>query len=318
MRPIHSLILTSFLFLFVLNPLLATGAQSDVSAKVEIDHAFATIGDEINLRVTVIHPPEINILEINPQNAFNDFEVKRSTEFSHKEKGQISEGKNYVLTNYMLGEYVIHPFAIQYQAADGTVKELKTNSLYITIQSVDKNKAPESDIRGVKGVRKIQSRFWLWSLMIALMLGAGAASWIYYQRQKRAQSKADSKRIPTPHEEAYHALSQLQHSDLLKRGLVKLYFLRMSEILRRYFERRYEIRALESTSYEVLEALKRLLPPEILETITDVLSFCDLVKFAKYNPLPVEILHQNAQAKLIVDKTKEESVSEVVEPVKES
>ena len=38
-----------------------------------------------------------------------------------------SEGKEIVITNYTLGEYVIHPFQIQYQTKGGEVKDLPTN-----------------------------------------------------------------------------------------------------------------------------------------------------------------------------------------------
>ena len=89
---------------------------------------------------------------------------------------------------------------------------------------------------------------------------------------------------------------------------MKLYFLHLSEILRRYFERRYQIRALELTTYELKNAFKDRLSAEQRQLIDDVLSFCDLAKFAKYIPPPLEIIRQNNQAKLVIDQTREPEI----------
>src|SRR3989338_2577366 len=85
-------------------------ANAEVSVKVEVDRAFATIGDQINFRVTATHEPGVTVLGINPGSALADFEIKQATDFSTQEKDQILEGKNFVITNYELGEYMIRSF----------------------------------------------------------------------------------------------------------------------------------------------------------------------------------------------------------------
>lgn len=282
-------------------------AQDDIAVKVEVDKAFATIGDEINFRVTVHHPPEISLLEIDTENALSDFEIKKVTNFSTREDKIISEGKNYLITTYLLGEYVIKPFKVKYRAKDGAVKEIMTNSLYLTMESVDKNKSPESDIRGVKGVYKLKNPIYLWTLAIALIGTAGGAGYWWYSYKKRRRLTGEEREPAlSAHEEAYLALNQLKHSDLIRKGFVKQYFFQMSEILRRYLERRFHIRALESTTCELMNDLKRVMNQEQAQWVDDLLSFCDLVKFAKYVPTPLEIIQESNQAKTIIDRTKEE------------
>jgi hypothetical protein len=280
-------------------------AEADLSVKVEVDRAFATIGDEINFRVTAIHEPGVTLLDINPQNALADFEIKKVTDFSTKEKGQILEGKNFVITNYELGEYVIRSFPVRYRVQSGDVKEIKTNSLYVTIESVDKNKKPGSDIRGIKGVQKIKPTLWPWFLGFGVLL-VGTSIYFFLKRSKQKWLESESQVLLSPHDEACQALSRLQHSDLIRKGQIKMYFFQMSEILRHYFERRYPIRALELTTYELRIEFKDKISSEHLQLIDEVLSFCDLVKFAKYIPTPLEIIRQNNQAKQIIDLTKEE------------
>lgn len=304
------------LFCLLLIPPASKGfAESDISSKVEVDRAFATIGDRINFRVTIIHKPDVTILELDARPVLDDFEIKEATNFSHEENEKIFEGKNYVLTNYALGEYVIRPFKIQYRLGQSEVKELETNSLYLTIESVDKNKDPASDIRGVKGVQKIKGAIWFWLALIGfLLIGAGIVA--LYLHKRKGGSELGGEEILSAHDEAFQALSRLQHSDLIRKGQVKLYFFHMSEILRRYFERRYRVKALESTTYELMEELKNHLSAENAQLINEVLLLSDLVKFAKYDPPPIEILRQNNQAKLIVDRTKEEVVETLPTTVK--
>ncbi|MBI4000051.1 MAG: hypothetical protein HY351_05490, partial [Candidatus Omnitrophica bacterium] len=213
-----------------------------------------------------------------------------------------------------LGEYVIRPFVIQYRTGQGEIKKLKTNSLYLTIQSIDKNKTPDSDIRGVKGVRKLKNPIWPW-LIVLILIAAGSGAWVFYLRKQQLQTQLRLEEMLSSHDEAYQALNKLRNSDLIRRGFVKVYFFQMSEILRRYFERRYHIRALESTTYELMKELKEKLSPDPFKLVEDVLSFCDLVKFAKYNPEPAEILRQNNQSKMIIDATKEEIASPLPETV---
>lgn len=300
-------------FLIAFQPNIFASSDS-AKVKVEVDKAFATVGDRINFRVTVTHPPKATVFSIDAREVLQDFEVKEVTDFSTKEEENIIEGKNYVLTNYKLGEYVIRPFAIQYRTETGETKELKTNNLYITIESVDKNKPEGSDIRGVKGIRKIKGRFWLWFLVLTLLAtGSGLIFFVY--RKKEALTGKEKEPLLSPHDEAYQALNRLQHSDLIRRGHLKLYFFQMSEILRHYFERRYAIKALESTTVEVLRDLKEQLSSEQIQLIDEALSFCDLAKFAKYEPTPLEILRQNNQAKLVIDQTREIAVQEEPAPV---
>ena len=79
----------------------------------------------------------------------------------------------------------------------------------------------------------------------------------------------------------------------------------MSEILRHYFERRFNVLALESTTEELVQKIREFeLDGKTKNLIRNLLESCDLVKFAKYQPTPAEIMQYNRQAKEIVDETK--------------
>ncbi len=278
--------------------------HSDVSVKVEVDHAFITIGDRVNFKVTVSHPKNTRILSIAADEALSDFEIKSSQDFSFDEKDISHTGKNFVLTSYELGEYVIRPIRVEYER-EGKTMAAETNQLYLTVQSIGAPKDEQSDIRGIKGVMKLSPPQWIWVLLV-LMLSAVAGLAILRRHLNRRKNMPDI-RAPelSAHEEAYQALQRLQFSDLLQRGEVKLYFMTLSEIIRRFLERRFLIRALESTTTEICTALDGQTEAENHSLVQNILELCDFVKFAKYRPDPQEIVQTSKQAREIVDRLKE-------------
>jgi hypothetical protein len=92
--------------------------------------------------------------------------------------------------------------------------------------------------------------------------------------------------IITPCEvEANDALNALQAKAYLSKGLVKTHYIELTEIVRRYFDREFEIDTLESTTDETLDLLKQVhVTPILLKQISELLREADLVKFAKSTP----------------------------------
>jgi hypothetical protein len=281
----------------------AWAAEDSVSVKAELDRAFVTIGDRVEYRITVRHGPTVQIISDLVPPASEGFEVKEVHEFSEKEGKELVQGRRIVLTGYQLGEFILEPVTVKYRTARGDEKSIQTNRLYVTIQSVEPSEKAKTDIRGPKGVIEIP-RSWrgLWGLVLtALAAGAGIYLW---WRKKRRRGEGGSLQEPalSPEDEALLRLNRLFDSDLLKRGKLKEYFLELSEVLRAYFERRFEILAIESTTSEILRDLKeKEVPGELRREIEEVLEAADLVKFAKWKPLAADIVKTNQKAKGIIE-----------------
>ena len=85
--------------------------------------------------------------------------------------------------------------------------------------------------------------------------------------------------------EANEALNKLQAKECLSKGLVKTHYIELTEILRRYFDREFELDTLESTTDETLDLLKQAqVSTVMLKQIRELLEEADLVKFAKSTP----------------------------------
>ncbi|MCX7611352.1 MAG: hypothetical protein N2043_07190, partial [Ignavibacterium sp.] len=82
-------------------------------------------------------------------------------------------------------------------------------------------------------------------------------------------------------------LDELEKERLWQSGKVKEYHSRITEIIREYFEKRFSFPALELTSSEQIQLLEKIPEAEnIIKTAEEFLTNADLVKFAKFNPVP--------------------------------
>ena len=94
-------------------------------------------------------------------------------------------------------------------------------------------------------------------------------------------------------------------TDFLKEKQIKEFYLQLSEILRQYFSRRYQITALEETTEELLRELqKQSLHWQQRSLISNFLAECDIVKFARYVPSPEETEKTYHMAFQIIDVTR--------------
>lgn len=284
----------------------------DISVKAELDQAFITIGDPVEYTVTATHIPEIQILTTVPSPDSEVLKIKKIEELKRQQGGYVVEGRKFKLTTYKLGEFILDPVTIEYRAKDGTVKSLATNRLYLTVKSVAEG-VEKKDIRGIKSVLGIKSES-AWLLILFLILALSAVGFLIYQKMRR---KVDTGQAPaallSPEDEALQALNSLFDSDLIRRGRVKDYYLKFSEILRTYFEKRFSILAIESTTYEIILGLKnKEVPPELTRLIQEALEAADLAKFAKWKPEPIEMIQLNKKAKQIIEEARPKEVSKEV------
>ncbi|MFH1799522.1 MAG: hypothetical protein ABH891_01555 [Candidatus Omnitrophota bacterium] len=298
----------AFLFFALLSvaassgPCLAAGAD-DIRVKAEVNKAFLTIGDPVTYTVTVEHAPDIKVLSSIPAPSSDFLEIKKVEDIDKKQKKKILTGRKFTLTSYRLGEFILDPVTIKYQKDGQPEKSILTNKLYLTVKSVSGGD-PQEDIRDVKTVVPYKLRIGkLLAVLLVLMLLVGGY-FLYRALRKKKGAFQPAVTPMTLEEEAFMHLTELFESDLLKRGFIKMYYLRLSEILRTYFEKRYKILAVESTTIEILRAFR----PQHLETglyqkIQYVLEAADLAKFAKWIPAAPEILQINKKAEEIIKES---------------
>ena len=114
-----------------------------------------------------------------------------------------------------------------------------------------------------------------------------------------------------PHEEAFAALERLRVLNLCADGKHKLYYSTLTDILRTYIVRRFDVGAMEMTSDEIIESMRGVeLQQKQSMDLAMILREADLVKFAKAMPESSEAEAAMRAAWEFVDATK--PVEEVV------
>ena len=263
----------------------ALQAESPVQLDSRVDPAQVTVGDLVRFTLTVTAGPgvEVDLPEAAPD--LGEFEI-----LGHEAAGPVEEEGNriwtvvYTLALYETGSFEIPPVAVSYRGdgiQDGSVE---TPEHAVRVESTLSDDS--EDILDIKGPLEIPRSLWsLWP-WIAAALGLAALILLYLRRKRgEAPSAVSRKPLLPPYDEAYQALCRLRDSGLLEEGQIKPYFTRLSEIVRRYLERRYLIQAMESTTTQLLDQLRKMsLALDELKLFRDFFPCCDLVKFAKYAP----------------------------------
>ena len=126
--------------------------------------------------------------------------------------------------------------------------------------------------------------YWLGT---ALALGVAAAAalalggWLIASRRRRPVREAPRTSVAA-HARAVRELDLLARADLLSAGDAKQFYSRLSTVLREYLEARFEVPAMEQTTWMIGRALERQdVEDGWREEFVGLLRMCDLVKFAE-------------------------------------
>lgn len=127
------------------------------------------------------------------------------------------------------------------------------------------------------------SGYIIWGLVgLGLLCVLG---WYIFTKRRNLSLLGKPKEIEPPHVVAIKALENVHNQKLWQNSKHKLYYTRITDILREYIEKRYSIHAMEMTSDEIIEAMaERGLQVKSFEDLKEILKTSDLVKFAKYVP----------------------------------
>ena len=107
------------------------------------------------------------------------------------------------------------------------------------------------------------------------------------------------------HERAFLELKKLREKKFLEVAKIKEYYSELSDILRRYLDRRFGFQTLELTTFEILNLLKeKNFERNVLEKAKLLFENSDLVKFAKYSPFGSLAAQLEVELIQVVETTK--------------
>ena len=177
---------------------------------------------------------------------------------------------------------------------------LKSDTASVVIASV--LPATMQDIHDLAPAEKFPNRLlWIIPALIVLLAVLALIGRRLWERYRRRQELALAP-LP-PWEEALAALDAMPWREWLETGQVKRYYYALSQVLKRYIERRFEFDAVEQTTTEILSSMRAHKTP-MRDEIGKFFTRYDLVKYAKWEPPLEEAESAIGQVRDFVVKTK--------------
>jgi hypothetical protein len=279
-------------------------AQS-ASARARLDSTAFLLGDRIVVHVDLRHSRGLTLQPLIGDSIGGFTVLGQSGLQKITDTTALAE---FVLAKYDSGNAVIPALPFMFFLPGDTASHVTmTNELQVTINTV-----PSDTTKDIKDLKPIMSLPIAWEDVatyggiILVVLALAYLGYRYWKKRKAASSDAADAAPPRPaHIIAMDELGALKARKLWQQGHVKEYYSELTEILRRYFENRYSMPALEETTDEIMDGLRTLRPgAELLHSTESVLRMADLVKFAKHHPSTTEHEQSMEAVYTFVDRTK--------------
>jgi hypothetical protein len=220
----------------------------------------------------------------------------------------------YVITSFDEGIYTLPEIPLLLRHRDGRLDTAYFERLSLLVKTVpiDTTSFEPYDIKTpiTYPITFMEVLPWALSGLAVLALIAFVIYVIIRRKQHKPIFFKPKPKEP-PHIIALRELDRIKSDKLWQNNKVKLYYTRVTDVLRIYMEGRYRMQAMEQTSEEILTALASMpVPDALMDKLRELLSVSDLVKFAKYQPTTDDNEKALVTAQEFVDHTKEETETE--------
>lgn len=206
----------------------------------------------------------------------------------------LEKNQTFTITSFDSGYYAIPPIQM---IVNGDT--LTSNPVLLEVHTVDVDTTKNfKDIKDIYETELSLSDYfkmignWLkdnWIYLFAVLVIILFLVYYFFLRKRNKPAEEKPLVIIPPHLITLEQLALLENKKLWQNGMVKEYYIELSDILRSYIEKRFLIHAMEQTTDEIMSQLRLTDISEISKlTLIPVLKLADLVKFAKENPIGTE------------------------------
>ncbi|MBQ8759952.1 MAG: hypothetical protein IJZ06_00840 [Bacteroidales bacterium] len=265
----------------------------NVIASGTIDRDSISAGQPFNFKLEVKSPDSYIIDWNGIKDSINNIEIIKKGEVTRtpiNNSNDVILSQDLIMTTFDTGYIEIPSIGIKYsKSADDTTKFTcftDYKDIYVKGVSVDTTVAYKPIKMPIKQSLTVEETIPYFGGVIVL---AGLILLITYlikrsKKKDRIEEEETKPSIPAI-VTAREKLLSLKESNLWQSGKSKEYYTDLTDIAREYLEGQFNIEAIEMTSDEILEEVRRLnLSDNIYRKLQETLVTADLVKFAKANP----------------------------------
>jgi uncharacterized repeat protein (TIGR01451 family) len=306
------------ILLCFLTTLFSLSKAQEIEVTAAFDSTRIYIGDQINYTVTVTQPSDVrlNVQQLKDTLCRNIEIVSGPfTDSIIMQDNMLKTVNRYLVTSFDSGFYEAPPVYAELKSETGIRRFYSEYSPLevMRVQITPPDSAEIFDIIEPYGAPVTLGEILPWALLVIIIAVViwGIVRIIRKYRKTKEEPEVMVNSDPA-HVIAFRDLEKLREEQLWQKGEVKLYYSRLTEILRQYLEDRYGVYSLEMTTTETLSALLKtgFKKNGLYTSLKTILEGSDLVKFAKYKPDPVEndVHFQNSWAFIEATMEKEEVI----------
>lgn len=335
--------------------LLPVSAGAQVNMVSSLDTTKMRIGEQVALKVTVEAPRNSHITfpAYKPQQ-----EMVAGIEVLKMDNDTVDGVMCKVSRTYTLTSFDENDYKLPILTVDVDGKKFQTTAFKLHVETVETDTTENAAVRPPHDVQNNPFDWHEWVLpVILILLGIlfiALVVWlaIRLRHNKPIRLKKRIIRRLLPHEKAMLAIEELKaqednfarnaqqgklsennssvNQEGTKADMVssdetdheKLYYSRLTEVLRQYLNERFGINAMEMTSSQILDELQTVVDDpeidkqELKNELREVLQTADLVKFAKYSTRDNEKDFYREHVVKFINDTKQPELptTETIEP----
>lgn len=314
-----------FILFFILFISAVTTRAQQIKATARIDSTNILLGDQIEYFLEIEYPKNATVEFPNISDSLQSLiEVLGKSKIDTIDldnKAFQKQMRSYTITSFDSGSYRIAPkwFKIN---VNGITDSVPTNgvSLFVHSMAIDTTrgltdiKMPYSAPLTLKEVTPY---------ILGIILIAAIIFLILYSVKRRKKNKPFFTLPAKPKEPAHivalRELDRIKNEKIWQKEKTKQYYSEVTDVLRTYIEDRFDMRAMEQTTDEILDGFryrKDLLTEKSFTNLSQILSLADLVKFAKYKTLPDDDNLTLVNSFFFVNETKKEEPKKTEVPEK--
>ncbi|MFT3754026.1 MAG: hypothetical protein QM800_14495 [Paludibacter sp.] len=302
------------LVLFVVLVPTALWAQK-FTVNARLDSTVLRIGEQTYLTFEVSQQPNQKVvMPIFSDTIKGGLEMVEpvKTDTLKSADGHIQVNQHYLVTAFQDSLLYIPPFP--FISSNGDTVWSKSLSLKVVQPfKIDTAKNEIADIKPVMDPKFDWKGFWINVLMVLGVCALLVLLYFLYRKYIKKQPVLDEKSqelLLPAHVVALNYLDKIKQEKSWQLGRSKEYHTELTDVIRNYIERMFNINSMEMTSEEILDQFRfmRMEQKSVYQSLQQILKLADLVKFAKWEATPDEHELSLMNAYLFVNQTKVEEV----------
>ncbi len=280
-----------------------------IVVSASIDSTMLMIGDQTAMHLSVTQEADERVeMPVFGETLQDGIEIvdRSAVDTTTLPDGRLQLSQELTLTSFKDSLFAVAPIAV---VSGGDT--FRTDPMALNVIQpfeVDSSLA----ITDIKDIEKAPIYWWgilRWILLALAVIGLFVGAYYgvqWYRKHFLKEEEVIEPELLRPADEvALEKLDEIKAQKIWKDGKVKEYQTELTDVVREYIGRRFDVQSTEKTSDETLRAMKPLIDKELFAKLSKMLQLADLVKFAKWHTTPDENEQALSTAYEFVNETKE-------------